>query len=210
MTTTVPTIDLPAPEFLDQAGFRRLTVAEYHQMIQAGILMDGEPYELLEGFMVKKMSHGPKHDGGMDDLEGLLPALIPDGWFVRCQRAVTLPDSEPEPDYAVVRGPRGRYRSGHPKPAEIGLLIEFSDSSLRIDRVGKARVYARAGIVVYWVVNIPDRQVEVFSGPSGPTEAPAYTRHDVHPAGSAVPVVLDGVTVGTVAVADIIPSTASF
>lgn len=79
-------------------------------MIKAGILMDGEPIELLEGWMVKKTSHGCPHDNGMDAIDVLLPGLLPPEWFVRCQRAITLSDNEPEPDYAIVRGPRGGYR----------------------------------------------------------------------------------------------------
>jgi Uma2 family endonuclease len=193
----------PAPEFLEHAGFRQFTVNEYHRMIEAGILIDGEPIELLEGWMVKKMSHGTPHDGGMDAIEGLLPGLLPPDWFVRCQRAVTLSDSEPEPDYAVVRGPRGRYRGVHPTPPEIGILIEFSASSLRIDKTGKARIYARAGIAVYWVVNLIDKVIEVYTQPSGPAAAPAYAKCDTFAVGQSVPVVLDGNAVGTIAVADV-------
>lgn len=204
MPTTSPATAQPAPEFLAAAGFRQFTVDEYHQMIRAGILIDGEQIELLEGFMVKKMSHGAPHDGSMDRIEGLLPSLIPGEWFVRCQRAITLSDSEPEPDYAVVRGPRTRYATTHPAPTDIGLLIEFADSSLRIDRVGKARIYARAGIPVYWVVNVPGKVIEVFTQPSGPAETPAYAKRDEYPVGTVVPVVLDGNTVGTIAVADAI------
>jgi len=204
MSTTTTTTATPfVPEYLEYAGFRMFTVAEYHQMIKAGILTDGEPFELLEGYMVKKMSHGLPHDSGMDILEGLLPALLPSEWFVRCQRAITLTDSEPEPDYAIVRGPRNRYRSCHPTPLEIAILIEISDSSLRIDRTAKARIYARAGILVYWVVNVPDKIIEVYTQPSGPSEMPAYAHRDDYPVGSAVPVVIDAVAVGTIPVADI-------
>jgi Uma2 family endonuclease len=193
----------PAPEFLENAGFRQFTVDEYHRMIEAGILLDGEPIELLEGWMVKKMSHGTPHDSSMDAFEGLLLALLPSDWFMRCQRAVTLSDSEPEPDYAIVRGPRDRYRKGHPTPPDIGLLVEFSVSSLRLDRVGKGRVYARAGIPTYWVVNVIDKVIEVYTQPAGTGETAAYATRTDFAVGSSVPVVLDGNTVGTVAVADV-------
>ncbi|MBA4062277.1 MAG: Uma2 family endonuclease [Isosphaera sp.] len=203
-TATPPAVaDQPAPEFLENAGFRRFTVDEYHQMIRAGILVDGEPIELLEGWMVKKMAHGTPHDSAMDAIEGLLPGLLSPEWFARCQRAVTLSDSEPEPDYAVVRGPRSRYRESHPTPPDIGLVIEFSASSLRIDRTGKARIYARENIPVYWVVNVVDKVIEVYTQPSGPAADPAYAHRQDYPVGAAVPVVLDGTTVGTVAVADV-------
>src|SRR5687767_9493290 len=115
-TTAAPA---PTPDFLAYAAFRRFSVDEYHRMIRDGILSSGEPFELLEGYMVKKMAHGTPHDAAMDAIEGVLPGLLPAGWFVRCQRAVTLDDSEPEPDHAVVRGPRTRYRDAHPGPADI-------------------------------------------------------------------------------------------
>jgi Uma2 family endonuclease len=204
MSTTAPAAtDQPAPEFRDGAGFRRFSVADYHELLRTGLLTHGEPYELLEGFIVRKPMRGTPHDAALDGIEGAILDLLPPAWFCRSQRAVTLPDSEPEPDLAVVRGPRSRYRDHHPGPDEIGLLVEVSDSSLRADRAGKARIYARAGIPVYWVVNIPDRKVEVFSQPSGPTESPAYGQRDEYPVGTAVPVVLDGNPVGTIAVADV-------
>ncbi|VTT97391.1 Uncharacterized protein OS=Chroococcidiopsis thermalis PCC 7203 GN=Chro_3539 PE=4 SV=1: Uma2 [Gemmataceae bacterium] len=144
ITSTAP--PMPAPEFPENAGFRRFTVDEYHRMIQQGILAHGEPVEPLEGWVVRKTSHGTPHDSAIGTLEGLLLGLLPAGWFQRSQRAVTLADSEPEPDLAVVRGPRGRYRDAHPGPANIAILIEVSDSSLRTDRVGMTRVYAGAGV----------------------------------------------------------------
>lgn len=200
-TTTAPPV--PAPEFAEGAGFRRFTVDEYHRMIRAGILLDGEPIELLEGWMVKKVSHGTPHDSCMDAFEGLLPTLLPPDWFMRCQRAITLADSEPEPDYALVRGPRTRYRENHPTPPDIGLVIEFAVSSLRIDRIGKGRIYARAGIPMYWVVNVAEKQIEVYTQPTGTGEDASYVRRDDYPVGSAAPVVLDGVTVGAISVTEI-------
>lgn len=194
----------PPPGFLAYASFRRFSVAEYHRMIRDGILSSGEPFELLEGYMVQKMPHGTPHDAAMDALEGVLPGLLPAEWFVRCQRAVTLDDSEPEPDHAVVRGPRTRYRDAHPGPADIGLVVEFADSSLRIDRTDKGRLYARAGIPVYWIVNLVDRRIEEYTNPSGPGDAPSYATRTDYPPGSAVPLTLDGVPLGTVAVADVL------
>lgn len=203
MSTTASATDQPAPEFLENAGFRRFTVDEYHQMIRAGILLDGEPVELLEGWMVKKMSHGTPHDSSMDAFEGILPTLLPSDWFMRCQRAITLSDSEPEPDYAIVRGPRSRYRNAHPTPPDIGLIVEFSVSSLRIDRVGKARIYARAGIPIYWIVNVIDKVIEVYTQPGVSGDTTAYAKREDFAIGASVLVILDGNTVGTVAVADV-------
>ncbi len=187
------------PGFLSYAAFRRFSLDEYHRMIAGGILTDGEPFELLDGYMVKKMARGTPHDNALDELEGLLGPLLPAGWFLRGQRAVTLPPSEPEPDLAVVRGPRGRYKAGHPRPADIGLLVEVSDSSLAIDRTDKLAIYAAAGVPVYWVVNMPQRQVEVYSRPANAF----YDGLVVYAPGQDVSVTLDGVAVGGIPVADL-------
>lgn len=197
-----PTATVPA-NYLHSAGFRRLSVREYHDIIKAGILTDGEPIELLEGYMVQKMARGTSHDSVMDSLDGLWPDVVPDGWFVRSQRAITLADSEPEPDYAIVRGPRSRYRTTHPTPSDVGLVVEISASSLLIDTSDKARIYAAAGVPVYWVVNLPDRRVEVFTDPD--PSAGRFRNRVEFQAGDSVPVVLDGTAVGSIAVAAILP-----
>jgi Uma2 family endonuclease len=191
------------PGFLAFATFRRFTVDEYHTMIRTGVFTDGEPLELLEGYVVHKMSRGKPHDFAVQALTKRFVRMLPPGWDVRVQCAITLPDSEPEPDFALVRGDETVYHDHHPGPTEIGILVEVSGSSLPIDRVDKARVYARAGIPVYWVVNVVDKVVEVLTRPSGPTGAPAYEQRDDFPVGTAVPVVLGGNTVGTIVVADI-------
>jgi Uma2 family endonuclease len=118
--------------------------------------------------------------------------------------ALTLPDSEPEPDLAIVRESPDDYLSRHPLPAEVGLVVEVSDSTLDGDRIDKGRIYARAGIAIYWIVNIPDQQVEVYTLPSGPAAVPAYgQRRDYRP-GDQLPFVLDGGVIATLAVRDLL------
>jgi Uma2 family endonuclease len=186
-----------APGFLSSAAFRRFTLDEYHRMIAGGVLTDGEPVELLDGYLVRKVARGTPHDSALDELEGLLGPLLPAGWFLRGQRAGTLPPSEPEPDLAVVRGPRSRYRAAHPTAADIGLLVEVSDSSLAIDRTDKLVIFAAAGVPVYWVVNIPDRRVEVYARPT----AGGYADATHFAVGQDVPVALEGRPLGAVPVA---------
>jgi Uma2 family endonuclease len=164
--------------------------------------MSEEPYELLEGNLVHKMSRGTPHDAALQALFERLLRVLPAGGDVRGQSAVTLTGNS-EPDLAVVRGDENTYRTRHPGPADIGLLVEVADSSLLIDRHDKGRIYARERIPVYWVMNVVDKVVEVYTQPGGPAENPAYTRRDDYPVGTAVPVVLDGATVGTLAVADV-------
>src|SRR5262249_6323739 len=100
----------------------------------------------------------------------------PPGWSVRIQNPVSLDDeSAPEPDVAVVRGRHADYRSAHPTRA--ALIVEVAESSLRFDRVQKGSLYARAGIVDYWIVNLVDRVVEVYRDPAADLTAPFGWRY---------------------------------
>jgi Uma2 family endonuclease len=199
------TIAKTQPRFMEFTTFRTFTLDEYHRMIETGVLTDGEPYELLEGYLVKKMSRGELHDAVIQALLKRFVRLLPPGWDLRAQCAVTLTaDSEPEPDFAFVRGDETVYRDHHPGPAEIGLLVEVSNSSLTVDRDDKGRIYARAGIPVYWVVNLVDKVIEVFTQPSGPCEEPCYAMREEYSAAGSAPVVLDGIAAGTIGVAEVI------
>jgi Uma2 family endonuclease len=187
------------------AGFRRFTVDEYHKMIEIGVLTEDDRVELLEGYLVEKMPHDPIHDGTLQKVNKRLLRAIPAGWDVRVQMAVTLGGSEPEPDIALARDDPGGYMTRHPGPADFGVVAEVSNTSLDTDRDDKSRIYARAGLPVYWIVNVVDRQIEVYEQPSGPTADPSYaTRKDYKP-GDSVPLVLDGNTVGTIPAADLLP-----
>jgi Uma2 family endonuclease len=187
------------------AGFRRFSVAEYHHLIQIGILTEDDNLELLEGYLVHKMTRKPPHDSALQLLQEALSAALPKGWCFRTQSAITLSDSEPEPDGAVVRGNARTYATHHPGPSEIGLVIEVADSTLAGDRADKVRIYARAGIVCYWIINIVDSQIEVYTSPSGPTAAPTFAQRVDYRPGDQVPLVLDGVTVAQIAVHDLLP-----
>ena len=197
--TPPPVSALPFPG----ASLRKFTVEEYHELIRTGILKEGDPVELLQGYLVLKMARNPEHDGPMDLFEGAIGTMIPSGWFLRIQRAITLGDSEPDPDYAIVRGTRRDYLKHHPEPKEIGLVVEISNTSLQRDRTEKVLIYALAGIPNYWVVNVDERKIEVFSNPSGPSDAPAYAQRVEYALGESVPLVLDGTEVGSIAVADV-------
>jgi hypothetical protein len=189
----------------DAASIARFSVARYQRMIETGILDDNDKVELLEGYVVLKMPRNPTHDGTLDIVGATLRALLPGGWFLRGQQAITLTDSQPEPDLAAVRGTVRTYVTRHPVPADVGLLVEVADSSLLRDKADKARIYARAGIVCYWIVNLVDRRVEVHTQPSGPTPAPAYASVQAYQPGDLIPLALDGVPVGPVPAADLLP-----
>ena len=114
------------------------------------------------------MSRNPPHDSTLDRLEDLIRALLPAGWRLRGQKGVALATGQPEPDVAVVLGPAARYDDHHPGPGEIALVAEVSETTLPVDRGPKMRAYSRAGIPVYWIVNLVDRQVEVYTDPVTP------------------------------------------
>jgi Uma2 family endonuclease len=204
MSTTPATGAPPHRYYLAQSTFRKFTLDEYHKMIETGVLSSGEPYELLEGNLVHKMSRGIPHDKAIQALTKRFVRLLPTGWDVRAQCAVTLAGgSEPEPDFAIVRGDESTYGNRHPGPADLGLVVEVSDSSLRIDRHDKGIIYAQNGIPVYWVANVIDKVIEVYTQPSGTGDAAVYTQRADYPVGTAVPVVLDGNTIGSITVAEV-------
>lgn len=157
-----------------------ITVDQLHQMVQAGILHDGDPIELIDGLLVRKdrsaqgenvMTHNPRHALLVKRLQRLL--MVPVGsdvWHLQIQLPVTLNNiNAPEPDVAVVRGTEENYADRHPGPADLLLVIEVADSSLSTDRYTKQRLYATAGVAQYWLINLPESQVEVHKEPDSAT-----------------------------------------
>jgi Uma2 family endonuclease len=184
---------------------RRVSVAEYHRLIELGILTKDDSLELLEGFLVSKWSRTPLHDATLEKGGRSLVHLLPPGWGVRVRSVITLNDSEPEPDFAIVRGDAQSYFSRHPGPADIALAVEVADATLPGDRDDKGRIYARAGIPRYWIVNVNDQQVEEYSSPSGPGPDPKYAQRVDHRAGDSISLPLGGTAVVQVAVQDMLP-----
>src|SRR5258708_33652249 len=111
------------------AGFRRFSVAEYHRLTEIGMLTEDDNLELLEGYLVLKMARNPPHDGTLHQVLDVIGPLLPQGWKIRAQSAVTLSDSEPEPALAIVRKDANGYRTRHPTAVNIGLVIEVSDTT---------------------------------------------------------------------------------
>lgn len=184
---------------------KRWTVAEYHELIRNGTFKSGDPYELLEGWIVTKMSRNTPHDVTLVLVTEGIRSVLPSGWHTRVQSAITTTDSEPEPDLVVVRGVARDYLIDHPGPTDLGLLIEIADASLAHDRGTKARIYARAGISEYWIVNLVDGQIEVNTDPDPFAAEPSYARRIDFLPGDSVPLVLDGQEVARLPVTDLLP-----
>ncbi len=109
----------------------RLSVEQYHAMMDAGIFKSGDKIELLEGILVEKMTVHPPHATSITAIQEEFPSRLPEGWIMRMQMPITTTDSEPEPDCVVVPGPRRRYVQRHPVPNEVALVVEVSDSFAR-------------------------------------------------------------------------------
>jgi Uma2 family endonuclease len=197
-----PATALVPPAIPDEPVYG-VSVAAYHVLIEAGMLQSGDPVELLEGWLVPKMPKGPKHERARRMLRRLLEKMISADFFVDEQGALTTSDSEPEPDVLVVRGEIDDFADRHAGPSEVALVAEVADSTLRRDRTRKYRLYARAGVPAYWVVNVSDELVEVFTRPSGEQPSPSYADHAVYKVGDEAPVVIDGTEVGRISVASL-------
>lgn len=182
----------------------RFTVAQYHRMIGAGVLSEDDRVELLEGWIVTKMPHNPPHDAVVSIVHRKLRAVLSADWIVRVQSAITLADSEPEPDLAIAKGPEERYLAAHPAPNDLAWVIEVSESTLESDRINKARLYARARIAVYWIINLPEAKVEVRTRPRA-GKAPTYQQRRDYVAGEFVPLVIAGTVVGSIAARELLP-----
>jgi Uma2 family endonuclease len=183
----------------------RLSVAQYHAMAQAGVLTDDDPIELLEGWLVTKMTKNPPHRIATRLTQQTLERIVPEGWYVDAQEPVTIGTSEPEPDVVVIRGNTRDYHDRHSGPDDLALVIEVADATLQRDRGIKQRIYARAKIPVYWIINLPERQLECYSDPSGATRVPAYHQRQDLALDDRVPVVIEGLEVGQIVVRDLLP-----
>jgi Uma2 family endonuclease len=200
-SVTIPFPPGPSPE-----PVFRLSVQQYHAMIEAGVLTEDDPVELLEGILVFKRPKNPAHPLAVRFLTTLIDAmLLGSDWHFRAQEPVTLDDSEPEPDGAIVRGEVRDYLKHHPGRSEIGLVVEVSDTSLARDRGIKLRGYARASISPYWIVDLIGRSVEVYWDPDAEASPPAYRKRIVFDESSIVPIELNGKPVGAIKVAAILP-----
>jgi Uma2 family endonuclease len=203
-TPAAPVLGVAASSEIPLSALRRFTVEEYHELIASGFFAEDERYELLRGLLVHKMGKNRAHSIATHLLRELLERIVR-GAYVASQEPVVTSDSEPEPDVSVIRGKLDDYKTEQPSAANALLAAEVSDTTLAYDRGVKKEIYAEAGIPVYWIVNLVDRQIEVYSQPSGPAPQPGYASCDIFASGGQVPVLIDGREVGQIAVNDVLP-----
>lgn len=144
----------------------RFTVDEYERMVEVGILDADSRVELLDGEIVEMSPIKPLHASVTDRMNRLLVLRLGETALVRVANPLRLvPRSEPEPDLNVVRYRCDYYAEAHPTAADTFVVIEVSDSSLRMDLRVKIPIYAQQGIPEVWVVDIDGKRILVHTEP---------------------------------------------
>jgi Uma2 family endonuclease len=174
-------------------------------MINHGILTEDDDVELLRGVICKRSRRGPMHVTSVTLTANALDDVLLAGWHRRTHCPLTTLDSEPEADVAIIANDPLDYRGHHPVPAEIAILIEVADITLDHDRNIKRSIYASAGIPIYWIINLVDRQIEVYSDPTGPAADPTYRTIQIFTALQSVPLVIAGQTIAHIPAAEMLP-----
>ena len=145
---------------------RRFTADEYQRMGEAGILGDDDRVELIDGEIVTMTPVGSPHAAAVDRVTQRLVLRLGEQAIVRVQGPVRLDAySELQPDITILRARADFYRGGHPHAADVLLVIEVAETSVRFDREVKAPLYARAGIIEYWLADLTSESVLCHASP---------------------------------------------
>ncbi|WP_435016769.1 Uma2 family endonuclease [Tundrisphaera sp. TA3] len=183
----------------------RFHVDDFYRMIELDFFARESRVGLWDGQVYEKMAKKYPHSASSIELLTNLSRVVTPGWCISVENPITIaPDKAPLPDLAILRG-RGRdYFTRRPGVADVGLIVELADSSLKIDTGVKLAAYARAGIPAYWVVNLVANVVQVYERP-----IPEEGRYDVsesYAPGALIPLQLDGVAIGPIAASDLLPA----
>lgn len=198
---TAQTMGPPAITEWVPAPLYQMMVDQYETLVDSGAFTKRDRLHLINGLLVAKTTRGDIHCTADDLSRVALSAVIPAGWYVRPDKPVRIPEyNEPEPDQTVVRGTIRDYSDHHPGPSDVAMIVEIANSSLTEDRK-MASIYGAGGIPIYWIINLVDRQVEVYAGPT----PNGYASREIYIPGSLVPVIIDGTVVGEIAVDDLLP-----
>ena len=183
----------------DPYWLRQFSVAEYHKMVESGVFDTKNRVELLEGWIVNKMSQNPPHRSSVGRVVKRVSRVLPDDWTMSVQGPITLSDSEPEPDITLARGEEEIYDARHPEPTDLGVLMEVGDSTVLDDRRYKGELYAREKVPEFWLINLVARKVEVYTKPRGGK----YQKKVEYTEKQSVPLTLDGVKIAQIPVREL-------
>ncbi len=207
--TTTKTPELASEPATEEEARPRpylISVDLYDRMVELGVFGDKSPVYLWEGQLVEPMTKGPQHEMSLTVLLQKLIRFAPEEWHVHSGGPTRLDDhSEPEPDLTVVRGSPRDYKTRHPTANDVALTVEVADSSRKFDEGEKRERYAAAAIPVYWVVNLRERCINVYTQPEATAEGPRYAGHQCFGPDDEVPVILDGREVGRIPVREVLP-----
>ena len=188
-----------------QPTLYRLDIHQYLKMIEIGVFPARTKVELLNGILVRKMTKNNPHDFAVFGLGETFREVMPAGWLIREEKSIVLGRFwRPEPDIAVARGTRESYRKTAPTAEDLALVVEVSDSSYSNDRGLKWRGYASVRVVTYWIVNLSQSRVEVYTDPEGQGRSASYRQCVTFGPDQSVPIVIAGVEVGQVLVRDLL------
>ena len=170
----------------------RLSVDVYEEMIRAGIITKDARIELLDGWLVPKMTKNPPHTVAAELVRNALHESVPADWCIFSagsgsswhEYAGTGRNGGPRRSAAV---PRAAQRA-----EDVGLVVEVADASLARDQSLKKAIYAQAGIPVYWLVNLIDGRLEEYTDPAGSDEMADYRQRRDYSPNDEIPLVLDG------------------
>ncbi len=145
---------------------KRFCVEDFRKMMEAGILPEESGWEIIDGFLIDKMTIGSKHASTVKRLNRILTNLFGNEMIISVQDPIHLDEyNEPEPDVALLKSREDFYAESHPTPQDVLLLIEVSDSTVEYDREIKKRLYAEHEIAEFWLVNLKNDTIEVYSQP---------------------------------------------
>ena len=158
------TLEVDAAEV--ELARRRFTAAEFLRLVEIGVLAEGDRVELIQGDLIEMSPIYITHISTLNRLVWLLSNALGKQVILSVQNPVQLSeDNLPQPDVAIFRFQEEFYSEQHAKPEDILLIIEVADTSLRYDQRVKSKLYGTAGIADYWIVNLPERQIEVYREP---------------------------------------------
>ena len=145
---------------------KRFNVEEFRKMTEVGILPEESGWEVIDGYLIDKMSIGSKHASTVKRLNRIFTNLVGNEAIISIQDPIRVDEyNEPEPDVALLKSRKDFYAESHPTPQDVLLLIEVSDSTVEFDREIKKTLYAKAEVAEFWLVNLKENTVECYSSP---------------------------------------------
>jgi Uma2 family endonuclease len=145
---------------------KRFRVEDFRRMTEVGILPEESGWEIIDGFLIDKMTIGSRHASTVKRMNRKLMRLLGDNAIISVQDPIHIDDyNEPEPDIALLKPREDFYAESHPAPQDVLLLVEVSDSTVEYDREIKKSIYAKAEIAEFWLVNLKESTIECYTQP---------------------------------------------